>query len=122
MQVEVHHFFHNCDGSRVLDALAVLTSSVNKLREEIKAMSATLQTAVDALTAQVTNLVTVDASATALINGFAAQLAAAVAAAQAAGATPAQLQALTDLTTTIQTNTATLAAAVAANTPAAPGP
>jgi hypothetical protein len=49
-------------------------------------------------------------------------LATAVAAAAAAGATPTQLKALTDLGTAIKTGDDALAAAVAANTVAAPTP
>jgi hypothetical protein len=61
------------------------------------------------LTAQVEQNNTVIGSALALINGFAAQLA-------AAGTDPAKLQALQD---SLKTQDDALAAAVAANTPAA---
>lgn len=81
---------------------------------------AKLDDQIAALTDQVAQNTTVEKSALALINGFGAQLAAAIAAAQAAGASPAQLQALTDLGTTIKSSDDELAAAVAANTPAAP--
>ena len=84
-----------------------------------KAMSA-LDDKITTLQADVTALTTTDQSAIALINGISAQIAAAVAAAQAAGATPAQLQSLTDLDTAIKTQQTGLAAAVTANTPAAP--
>jgi hypothetical protein len=75
---------------------------------------------ITALTADVTAATTVTGSAVTLIQGFAAQLAAAVAAAQAAGATPTQLASLTSLGTSITQETSALAAAVTANTPAAP--
>jgi hypothetical protein len=90
------------------------------IREDIRTMSQTLQTQIAALQADVTAEDTVIDGATVLIQGFSAQLAAAIATAQAAGATPAELQSLTDLGTTITTKTAALAAAVQANTPAAP--
>lgn len=80
---------------------------------------AALDDAITALTAQVNANTTVIGSAKALISGFAAQLAAAVASAQAAGASPAQLAELTALQNTIEQNDNDLAAAVAANTPAA---
>lgn len=79
-----------------------------------------LDAAIADLTAKVGVLTSVDASATAMIAGFSAQLAAAVAAASAAGATPAQLQSLTDLGTAIDSGTSALSAAVTANTPATP--
>ena len=66
----------------------------------------------DALTAQVTQNTTVEASAVTLINGIAAQISSAVAAAQAGDAT-----ALATLATELQTSATALAAAVAANTP-----
>ena len=68
--------------------------------------------AIDDLTTEVANNTTVEKSALALIQGFAAQLA-------AAGTDPAKLQALRD---TLAANDAELAAAVTANTPAAPTP
>lgn len=60
----------------------------------------------DSLTSEVTNETTVEKSALALINGFAAKLA-------AAGTDPAKLQALHD---SLKANDDELAAAVAANT------
>ena len=63
----------------------------------------------DALTAEVANNTTVEKSALAMLQGLAAQLA-------AAGTDPAKLQALRD---TLAANDTELAAAVAANTPAA---
>ena len=72
------------------------------------------------LQATVANDTTVEQSAITLISGLATQLQAALAAAQAAGATPAQLQSLADLQTQITSNSTALAAAVTANTPAAP--
>jgi hypothetical protein len=64
----------------------------------------------DDLTAEVTRNTSVEKSALALIQGFAAQLA-------AAGTDPVQLQALRD---SLAANDDELAAAVAANTPSAP--
>lgn len=64
----------------------------------------------DDLTAEVSNNTTVEKSALALIQGFAAQLA-------AAGTDPVKLKALHD---SLKANDDELAAAVAANTPATP--
>ena len=63
-----------------------------------------------ALTAQVANNTTVEASAVTLIQGLAAQIG-------AAGTDPVALQALQDQ---LNTSATALAAAVAANTPATP--
>lgn len=71
------------------------------------------------LTTEVSEEVTIMASATALINGFQARLEAAVAAALANGATEAELQPLNDLVTALDTEGNNLAAAVQANTPQA---
>lgn len=88
---------------------------------EILEMAA-LDDAITALTAEVANDTNVISAADTLINGISAQITAAVNAALAAGATPAQLAALTAVTTTLTNNDASLAAAVAANTPAAAAP
>lgn len=66
-----------------------------------------IMAAIDDLTAEVANNTTVEKSALALIQGFAAQLA-------AAGTDPAKLAALQ---ATLKSNDDELAAAVAANTP-----
>ena len=76
--------------------------------------------AIDNLETQVASNVTVEGSATTLINGFQAQLAAGIANALAGGATATQLTDLNTLNTNLQASAALLAAAVAANTPAAP--
>lgn len=102
--------------NRKLDAILAEQAAI---RKDIATMSQTLQTQITTLQADVTAENTVIDSAVTLINGFAAQLATAVAAAQAAGATPAELQSLTDLGTSITSKSSALAAAVAANTPAA---
>jgi hypothetical protein len=88
--------------------------------DRMEKLMSKLDDQITALTAQVQANTTVENSALVLIQGFSATLAAAVAAAQAAGATPAQLQSLTDLGTAIKASDDALAAAVAANTPAAP--
>lgn len=64
---------------------------------------------IDDLTNQVTENVTVEGSAIVLINGFAARL-------EAAGTDPVKL---TQLKNDLKTSASALAAAVAANTPAA---
>jgi hypothetical protein len=79
---------------------------------------AQLDTDIAALQADVTQLTTVVGSATALINGIAAQIQTAVQAALAAGATPAQLSAIEAVGTALVSQSSGLAAAVAANTPA----
>ncbi len=99
--------------------LATLTKILAAIQQENLTMAA-LDTSITQLTSDVTGETTVVGSAVTLISGFQTQLAAAVAAAQAAGATATQLSALTALDTTLQQNNAALAAAVAANTPAAP--
>jgi len=86
--------------------------------KELKVM-AQIDDELAAVQANVTDSGTVIDSAVVLINGIGAQVAAAVAAAIAAGATPAELQAVTDLGTAITAKSGQLAAAVAANTPAA---
>ena len=78
-----------------------------------------LDTALDALTADVTAEQTVDASAATLINGIPGIVAAAVAVAQSQGASPAEIARLQALGTTLQANVAPLQAAITANTPAA---
>lgn len=102
--------------------LAVLL--IQQRRQHIKHMATfkTVQEAFDALTAEVAKNTTVEKSALALIQGFAAQLAAAVSAARAAGATDAQLKGFSDLHDTLTANDTELAAAVQAGTtaPAAP--
>jgi hypothetical protein len=97
---------------------AILAAIAN-LSEKVDIMSGTLQTSIDAMTAEVARQTTVNASALALINGFSARLQAAIDAATAAGATPTQTAALSALQSTLTTNDDALAAAVAANTPAA---
>lgn len=81
-----------------------------------------LDTDIEALQTDITNLSGVVTSAITLINGIQAQIQAAVAAAIAAGATADQLAALNALDASLQANAKSLADAVAANTPAAPAP
>lgn len=71
------------------------------------------------ITAQVSATTSVEASAAVLINGFGAKLDAAIADAVAANDS-ADLSALTDLSSELKASSDSLAAAVAANTPAAP--
>jgi hypothetical protein len=72
------------------------------------------------LTNEITNATSVEASATTLINGIAAQIQAAVQAAIANGATAAELQPVADLGVQLQQQSDTLQAAITANTPASP--
>jgi hypothetical protein len=73
----------------------------------------------DALAAAVARETDVDASAVALINGFAARVQAAVDAAVANGATAAELAPVQAEVDAMKVNADALAAAVTANTPAA---
>lgn len=99
---------------RVIDKLDDLRNILEFILERLLIMSASL----DALTAEVARLKSVDASAVALIQGFQAKLDAAIAAAKA-GDDSAALDALS---ADLKSSTDTLAQAVAANTPAAPTP
>ncbi len=71
----------------------------------------------DSLAAQVQASTDVEASATLLINGFAARVQAAVDAAIANGATAAELAPVQDEVNAMNASAAALSAAVAANTP-----
>lgn len=73
------------------------------------------------ITAQVKENTSVEASAAALIGGFQAKLDQAIADAVAANDN-ADLSALTDLSAELKSSSDALAAAVAANAPAAPAP
>lgn len=102
MRFEVHHYHHNIDLviERKLDQiLSALT------KQEVKIM-ATL----DQLTTDVAADTDAVNSAVTLINGLAQQI-------KDAGTDPVALKALTDK---LEANTSALAAAVTANTPAAP--
>jgi hypothetical protein len=100
----------------MFEQLDRIECSIKFLGEQMAA----LDDALTALTAKVTAEDTVIDSAVTLIQGIPALISAAVTAALAQGATPAQLQAITDLGTTITAKSDALAAAVTANTPAAP--
>jgi uncharacterized small protein (DUF1192 family) len=109
---------HFLPDSATSSSLSLILAGVARLETKMAA----LDDQITALTAQVKANTDVENSALVLINGFSTQLATAVAAAAAAGATPTQLKALTDLGTAIKTGDDALAAAVAANTVAAPTP
>jgi hypothetical protein len=105
-----------------LDKIIAILATI---QAEMLIMSATVSTIdsdIAELQSDVAALTTTVGSAVALIDGFAAQLAAAQSAALAAGATPEELSVLTALHASISAQTTALAAAVAANTPAAPAP
>ena len=100
-----------------------MSAQILEIKELMIKMSGTTDTIANELTnltTDVTNETSVEASAITLINGIPALIAAAVAAAQGAGATPAQLAAFATLGQQITASSANLAAAVTANTPAAP--
>jgi len=96
-------FIHNADPTGKLDQIV-------SMLQAIQSQGGTMSAAMDALTAQVAQNTSVISSALTLIQGFAAQLA-------AAGTDPAALAALQ---ASLQQSDDALAAAVAANTPAAP--
>jgi len=91
--------------TQILTALGVQSKELQTMAVDITA----LQTAV-------ANETTVDASVETLLTNLAAQ----IATLSAASTDPATQTALNGLVTTMQTNATTLAAAVTANTPAAP--
>jgi len=97
----------------ILQALLhAMGASTNQQLTNIEGKVDQIMADLTALTAEVERNTTVEKSALALIQGFAAQLA-------AAGTDPVKLQALQDQ---LKNNDDELAAAVAANTPAAPPP
>jgi uncharacterized protein YunC (DUF1805 family) len=104
----------------LLIAIQNLSQQVAALRKGIQTMSDTLDAEITTLTNNVAQLTTVDQSAIALLNGLSQQLAAAIAAAAAGGATADQLQQLNNLNASVAAQSGDLAAAVTANTPAAP--
>lgn len=104
--MKVHHVIHFENSLRIEagpELAAVLHAITQKLNH--------IMSALDNLKTQVTALETVEASAVTLLQGLKAALDAAI-----ASGDPAAIQAVADQ---LGTDTATLAAAVAANTPAA---
>jgi len=77
---------------------------------------------IDDLVAQATVNESVEDSAVIVLNGLQARIDAAVQAALAGGATADQLSAVTQISTDLKSHADAMAAAVAANTPAAPTP
>jgi hypothetical protein len=90
------------------------------LRHVVEEEMAALDDQITQLTAQVKSNTDAEDSGTIVINKIPQFITDAVNAALAKGATPAQLQALTDLATTLKAHADPLAAAIVANTPAAP--
>lgn len=103
--VNIHIWNHDEGGERKLDLIVQLLRAV-------LAQGAKMSQELDDLTAEVAAETTVEQSAITLLNGLAAQLA-------AAGTDPVKLKALT---ASIKSSSDSLAAAVVANTPAAPAP
>jgi hypothetical protein len=87
-----------------------LLQRVGEMENAIKTYGETIMALLDALTAQVAQNITVEQSAVTLIQGLAAQIA-------AAGTDPV---ALANLQSQLNTSATALAAAISANTPAAP--
>lgn len=111
VQLHIHH--HHPDLRTVLQA-------INALRQELRTAMSELSDKIAALQASVNAETDVITSAEALLAGLKTSLDDALAKLAAAGVQPADLQALTDLSASIDAKKTELAAAVAANTPAAP--
>lgn len=99
MAFDIHVYFHNVADPQVLAALAKLSQQMEKVMTDLTA-----------LTAEVARNTTVDQSAITLLQGLAAQI-------ESLKTDPAALQSLAD---SLRGSSDALAAAVAANTPAAP--
>lgn len=95
--------------------------AIHQLRNEVIAMSDTIQAEIQQLVQNVQRLTDANASAEALLKGLHDQLDAAISNAQSQGVDPAQLQQLNDLNSQIAARTAELAQAVTANTAASTG-
>ncbi len=106
MRIDLH--VHSDPDPQTINLLQQILQKLNSIQTEENKIMAVL----DDLTAQVAQNTTVEGSALTLIQGLAAQLA-------AAGSNPTALAALQ---TQLKTSADALAAAVAANTPAAPAP
>lgn len=107
--------------------MAGLRASVNAqadllvlLRRNINTMSDSIQTRLDTLTREVSDLDAIKESVVAFVNGVPELIRAAVAEATAAGATPAQLAAFDTLNAALDAKANEIAAAVATNTPEEP--
>ena len=117
-------FDHHTHLNQRLDAMQAqlnrIETAITKLStQEHKDMTVT-SAALDALSTTVTANTSAIASAEATMSGLATALAAAIANAAANGATPAQLAQIQAMQTSLQNDDAGLAAAIVANTPAAP--
>lgn len=108
------------DLSHVNRRLDGICEKIDLFEQLLRAFMSQLDDQIQALTDAVAQETTVNASAITLINGIPGLIADAIAKATAAGATPAQLQALSDLQAKVTSSSTDLAAAVMANTPAAP--
>ena len=106
-RIDIHLHFDG--GDAVLDALAALSTKIDKLSEKEDINMANVQKDIVSLTAQVAQNTSVEASAVTLIQGIAAQLATAI-----ASGDPAALDALQ---AQLATSATALAAAITANTP-----
>jgi len=103
MNLDVHLYIHNGSDATKLDQILTLLNAMNLQEKKIMAD-------LSALEAEVTNNTTVEQSAITLLQGLKSQL-------DAAGTDAVKLKALSDQ---LGANDTALAAAVAANTPAAP--
>lgn len=109
---------------KILAALQGVQQQETALLEgnkQIMADQATAQAAIDAATAQITQMTSLEQSAIAALNSTNDRIAAAVAAFQAANP-GVNVDSLTAAVTAEQANATALATAITANTPAAPAP
>jgi hypothetical protein len=118
MEIHIHIHLHLGDPEVEHSSLTTLLTKVDHMNTSIDS----LDSEITALQADVTAETTVNASAVALLQGIPGLIQTALAAALAAGATPAQLASVKALGDAITTNSTALAAAVTANTAAAPTP
>lgn len=113
IDINIHHYIHRVDDegrlARIEEKLATLIANGER-------QMATVQEAMDALTAEVARNTSVDESAVLLMNGLADQLAALL----AAGDPAALVAGIEGIVAKLKTDNDALAAAVVANTPAAP--
>lgn len=105
----------------LLVKLAVPDDRVDVLIQRINAMSGSIQSVIDTLSANVQRLSSVEDSVQAFVEGVPGLIQTAVDQALAAGATPEQMQALNDLNTALSAKVDELASNVVANTPAEGG-
>lgn len=101
---------------RILTAISDLANKLDSLTKGVHMADAALQQKIDALTASVADEQTTDDSIVTLVNGLTAM----IADLKNSTTDPSQLAAIDAINTALQAEKAKIAAAVLANTPAAP--